>query len=568
MKVQLSRMPRRSTCTVGWRGGSALVIVMIVVVLLTLGAYTFLDTMILERRAADFSIRMIQSRALAESGVEFAASRLGNPTDIESDNLYHDPSAFAGVTLLESSSDSARGHFTLLAPLENDSTGTQVRYGLIDESSKINLNAIEALGLDEIDAHLLLMSVPGMTDEAADGLLDWVDSDEDERTYGAESLTYESLDPPYLAKNGPIESMDELLLVSGITPALLYGEDINRNGLLDPNENDGDLTAPADNEDSILDLGWGAYFTLHAMESNLMQDGAERIDLNQPLLTELYDELSEEYGVEIATFVTAFRMNGPVTPSVVAGTTGVTTGDAETDDALEGIAQGLTQQLFRVAQGSGGTDGAGNDAGAVTRGGMDLSGGAQVSLVSLYELVDAEVTVEIEGNEVTLASPWSSSGGALSETLPQLLEEMTTTSAETIDGRVNVNQARREILLGLPGMPSDLPDLIAENQLIDNEGQPLTDLLSQRTTTAWLLVDGLVDLPTMQVLDKYLCARGDVFTVNSVGCFDRGGATTRVEAVIDATQKPPRVITRRELTRLGPGYRPDQLIPTVTAPAK
>ena len=47
--------------------------------------------------------------------------------------------------------------------------------------------------------------------------------------------------------------------------------------------------------------------------------------------------------------------------------------------------------------------------------------------------------------------------------------------------------------------------------------------------------------------------------------YDAGGATTRVEAVIDSTLKPPSVIFRRDLTRLGPGYRSEQLIPTTTA---
>jgi hypothetical protein len=186
--------------------------------------------------------------------------------------------------------------------------------------------------------------------------------------------------------------------------------------------------------------------------------------------------------------------------------------------------------------------------------------------VSLYELVNAQVTVAIEGENTTLESPWSSSGGALSATLPILLEGMTTTSAATIDGRINVNQARKEILLGLPGMPPELPDLIANRQLIGTDGLPLTELLGQRSTTGWLLIEGLVDVPTMQKLDKYLCARGAVMSVQSIGCFDRGGAATRIEAVIDATQKPPRVIFRRDLTRLGPGYRPDQLIPIASAP--
>lgn len=546
--------------------GSALIVVLIVVVLLTLGAYTFLDSMILERRAADFSARSAQSRALADSGVEYAAAMLGNPADIESENIYHNPDAFGGVILIESAGDTGRGRFSLVAPVENDSSGRQLRFGLVDESSKININALSALDLDEDQAHDLLMSIPGMTDEAADGILDWVDSDDDERTYGAESVTYLGFEPPYSAKNGACESIDELLLVSGVTPELLYGEDANRNGLLDPNEDDGDLTSPPDNEDGLLDLGWNAYLTIFSSESNLQQDGeSERIDLNQPLLTELYDQLNDEFGAETAMFITAFRLNGPVIPSPVAGSTTASTGDASTDDVLKAISNGLAQQITRVATGSGGgTDGAGGDAGAVTRAGMDLSPGAKVTIVSLYELVDAQVTVAIEGTDTTLDSPWLTTG-SLATTLPTLLEQMTTTSATTLDGRININQARREVLFGLPGMPADLPDLIASHQLIDSDGLPLTDLIGQRATTGWLLIDGLADLPTMQLLDRYLCARGDVISVQSIGCFDRGGAVTRIEAVIDATQKPPRVIFRRDLTRLGPGYRPDQLIPNGTA---
>ena len=560
-------VPQPSTLNPQPPRGSALIVVLIVVVLLTLGAYTFLDSMILERRAADFSARTAQSRALADSGVEFAAARLGNPADIETDNIYHDPDSFAGVTLLESASDTGRGRFTLVAPLENDATGTRLRYGLVDESSKIDINGISALKLEDEPAHMLLMSIPGMTDEAADGILDWVDSDSEEREFGAESMTYESREPSYSAKNAACESIDELLLVNGVTPALLYGEDANRNGLLDANENDGDLSSPPDNEDGLLSLGWNSYLTIFANESNLQHDGTDRIDVNQPLLTELYDELEPKFGVEMAQFVTAFRLKGPVTPSAVAGTSGTTTGDLTTDNALKGIADGVAQQITRVAAGTGGgTDGAGGDKGSVTRAGMDLTAGATTQLVSLYELVDAQVTVAVEGMDTTLDSPWSSTGGAMSVTLPILLDQMTTTSAATLDGRINVNQARKEILLGIPGMPADLPDLIAGRQLIDSDGLPLTELLGQRSTTGWLLIERLVEVPTMQLLDKYLCARGDVISVQSVGCFDRGGAATRIEAVIDATQKPPRIIFRRDLTRLGPGYRPDQLIPTTTAP--
>ncbi len=61
--------------------------------------------------------------------------------------------------------------------------------------------------------------------EIIDSLIDWIDTGDNdgEEEYGAEDSHYMGLDPPYHCKNGPIESIEELLLVQGITEELLYG---------------------------------------------------------------------------------------------------------------------------------------------------------------------------------------------------------------------------------------------------------------------------------------------------------------------------------------------------------
>lgn len=58
-----------------------------------------------------------------------------------------------------------------------------------------------------------------------DSLVDWIDSGDGdgEQESGAESSYYQSLDPPYACKNGPVEFVEELLLVKGFTPELLFG---------------------------------------------------------------------------------------------------------------------------------------------------------------------------------------------------------------------------------------------------------------------------------------------------------------------------------------------------------
>ena len=50
----------------------------------------------------------------------------------------------------------------------------------------------------------LLMGLPGMTEDVADAILDWLDEDEEPREYGVESDYYMGLDPPYAAEKRSI----------------------------------------------------------------------------------------------------------------------------------------------------------------------------------------------------------------------------------------------------------------------------------------------------------------------------------------------------------------------------
>lgn len=57
-------------------------------------------------------------------------------------------------------------------------------------------------------------------------LKDWLDGNDDEATTGlsgAESSYYKDLDPPYASRNGPIQDLNELLLIKGITPQIYNG---------------------------------------------------------------------------------------------------------------------------------------------------------------------------------------------------------------------------------------------------------------------------------------------------------------------------------------------------------
>jgi DNA uptake protein ComE-like DNA-binding protein len=119
-----------------------------------------------------------------------------------------------------------------------------------------------------------------MTEEIVDAIIDWRDTDATAGASGAESSYYNTLKPPYNCKNAPFETLEELLYVKGMTPALLFGEDFNLNGVLDANENDGDDRWPPDNRDGKLDPGLWQLCTVWSSDKNVDAEGAKRVNLN------------------------------------------------------------------------------------------------------------------------------------------------------------------------------------------------------------------------------------------------------------------------------------------------
>ena len=562
------------------RRGSVLLIVLVIVSVLTLVAYNYTQSMTTEFEATTIYGSDVQAREAADSGVEYVATILGNRGDPALENLQHNPTLFWGKSFIQSDRKRGRAHISVIAPVEHSTRGNSIRYGLMDESAKLNLNLLLKMKLDDDEIHTMLLNIPGMTIETADAILDWIDTDDTKRPYGAESESYESMTPPYKAKNGPLESLDELLMVKGVTPALLYGEDANRNGLLDPNENDGDASPPIDNRNGVLDHGWVAFLTAHGRESNLRADGREKIHLNNGLLTDLYDALEDEFDEATAKFIIAVRMNGATASTTASSSSSSTasksgsSGNSKTNSSgsknntgktvtsssssqtqqqqQQQAMQGLTKAIASAALSKGGK---------VTRGGIDITAGGSYQIQSIWALFGSTAKVTINGASQTLKSPWPDNPNQLKNTLPKLLDTLSTTNDEYLEGRININQARREILLGIPGLEEELVDKIIQAQKLDSNGQPSPEIIQQHNTTGWLYFEGLVDLTTMQTLDPYFTARGDVYRAQIFGFFEGGGPVTRLEAMIDGTQSPPRVIFQRDLNDLGHGYSRTQLMP-------
>ncbi len=97
-------------------------------------------------------------------------------------------------------------------------TGATVTVAIQDESGKIDLNRATPELLQELFESVGMES--DNVDDLADAIFDWRDRDDLRRANGAEGADYRRAGLPYGAKNRAFETVDELRLVMGMTPAL------------------------------------------------------------------------------------------------------------------------------------------------------------------------------------------------------------------------------------------------------------------------------------------------------------------------------------------------------------
>jgi DNA uptake protein ComE-like DNA-binding protein len=192
--------------------------------------------------------------------------------------------------------------------------------------------------------------------------------------------------------------MDELLLVKGVTQAVLYGEDTNNNGLLDPWEDDGDETLPDDDSDGELDRGLAAYVTVYSYEPNLAFDGEARLNLTSASEDELRQRLSEGMSEEMVEAVMSARQSG----------------------GSQGQGQGQGQGASGGGRGASGTS----------------------TMADFLQEVPALLQEE---NRSSLA---------------HLLDVATTSDEEEVEGLVNVNTAPVEVLATIPGVTAEIAQAI------------------------------------------------------------------------------------------------------------
>jgi type II secretory pathway component PulK len=563
--------PTTPQAKTGKRRAVVLLAVLVVVTILALAAYQYSDLMTTEYKAADNTVRATQATAFAQSGVQYVAALLSNPdnlTNILQNNPYDNPTAFQDVIIQPNDVPAFQGRFSIVAPpyFNNSSTGATVGntpfyFGVLDESSKLNLSSLLQQDASGNTAYNALMMLPNMTPNLADAIVDWIDANNTPRTSGAEDETYMAQSPSYQAKDGPLDSIEELLLVEGMTPQILFGTDVNRNGMLDPGE---------DNGSGMLDPGLASYLTLYTREFNWDSSGNPRLYVNGNGLQQLFTNMQGVVGQDMATFIILYRQYGPVATSSgpsKTGSAGTTApaGSGVTEDAAEA---GRTTPTTGGAAKTTGAAGSTSKSGTTTPtaasstpkqgslGGVQLNFKTKATnqISSLYDLIGAKV--QVPGQKATdpptqYASPLNSS--TLQSLLPTVLDELTTKQQQILPGRVNINTANETVLTAVPNLSVSQVQAIIAGRPPDPSG--LATAGTTYNTPAWLMIQAGFTAAQMKQLEPYITARTQVYRVQVLGYFDDGPPTfARVEAVIDTNGGRPRVLYQRDISELGKGF--------------
>ncbi len=204
------------------RSGSALIIVLWVIALLSVLIGGFAYDMHLESRVVSYQRKKLKAIYLAKGGVELARALLARSAQIQGatdpDTLKAEPWYLNAKRL--------RQGYAVVGLTDSLGEGTII----VDIAPEPALRNVNTLKDDDWERILEVGGVPEeMWSELVDSFNDWRDADDQPNLDGAETDDYYArLDPPYKArgrkgKSASLDTVDELLLIKGFSRTILYG---------------------------------------------------------------------------------------------------------------------------------------------------------------------------------------------------------------------------------------------------------------------------------------------------------------------------------------------------------
>ncbi|MCX5662295.1 MAG: type II secretion system protein GspK [Planctomycetota bacterium] len=270
--------PNRDRCGRS-RRGSALILTLGVVIVLTSMVLLLARSTRAEAFASANHLAQLQADAAMRGALEYVKASVRSNAGLVPED---------GALLVEAAPVGG-GYFWII---KHDSADpTAVKFGLTDESGRININ-----GTGTGAGAGTLSRLPRMTPAIAAAIVDWRTAGDTASSGGAKSSYYQSLPSSYRAKGDRFETVEELLLVKDVTPDLLYGTDLNHNGVLDDADAYADGTDVGESSSATsgplgsnsltpsstlgsVDRGLAAYVTAYSTEPNVDSTGRRRVSI-------------------------------------------------------------------------------------------------------------------------------------------------------------------------------------------------------------------------------------------------------------------------------------------------
>ena len=196
----------------------ALILVMIAVAVFSALAAAMAFSMKVEIRLAQKSDNEQQLLWLGRSGVEYARWILSQQASIVGEPYDSLNQIWAGGPGGPGETNSVLAGISMTDYPIGDGT---VSLKITDLERKANINTANTA---ELQQALTVMGVDADDiSVVSDSIQDWIGPAGPPRVAGAESDYYQSLTPPYYAKNAPIDDLSELRYVKGVTPEMYDG---------------------------------------------------------------------------------------------------------------------------------------------------------------------------------------------------------------------------------------------------------------------------------------------------------------------------------------------------------
>jgi len=523
----------------------ALLVVMVIVTLVALAAYGFNQQMTDAYRSSQLQIERAQARLTAMSAIDALSLSLEQPRGDRLSWHRDAPETFAAVPIeaeTGATDDSEpQWSFSVLAPANSSSpdlpmeTPKAWRFGLTNESAKINLMVLDQWARAEPgQATKALMNLPGMDLGMAQALMRAYDIND------TPAATASSLSDRLGAFANENTTATEGGSSSGDNDAAQRtrnwargwtGGDWDENYQLDslelslmgeqgfPNQSNS-----ADSPAAAATLAWRDYLTFDSGQRNESLAGRPRVFLNGSDLQKLHQDLLEIWPADWANFVIAVRQFGI----------------RQKQSASRGGA------VLSATPGNLWTP--------------DFSIPAAVRIESALELVGARVEIpQPKEKPLPLRSPFSDEFGDPGNYIRCLVDEVTVHPSTVIVGQVDVMEAPRPVLLGVPAMTPEIAD-----QIIERRGSSGGSFLSDgtgasRETIAWLFVENVVDLPTFLKLQPWITVGGDCYHAQIVAFRDSLSPTFRCTVTLDGSTPDIALRNFRSWSAWGKGFSIDDL---------